>query len=592
MANKTDADLLKERGIDKELNKTRVLDVIKSAPVTLGSIIPKGWILTSDGLFQEQFDKQGNVIDAEPKRITYAPIVISGVYENITEESQGLIVQWLDGQKWLKREESQDVFMNIRKIVDMAQYGLPVTSNNAKEIINYLHDFYGCNREYLNKSRYAEQFGWIEEGFLWGDHYVSSDHNHSIGFLPSDIGENQLAKGFHSKGDINTWLEIMKRIKGFPRVLTGVYASLGSVLVPLLNCNPFIFEFSGETSKGKTIALKVAASVWGKPTINRDGIIKKWNATPVSIERTSSVLNNLPLFIDDTKDLPKSDKIASLIYNLASGQGKGRGSVRGSQKNRYWSNITFSTGEQKITSFSKDGGTVGRVLTLEGLPFEDDSNETALFVKRIESDVSECYGVVGKEWIKYLLANKNDSLVVWKSIYRNAQQIYTEQVQGNSVVGRLADYMALIHTTAFLFNECFDMQIDYESTLSEVWNTFVKENAEVDRPLMALQEVYQWAYSNQVRFSSQKSVDNKHLTNNDYGYWDFHLKEEWREIHFTPYQLDDFLIKQGYEPQSIYKSWMNRGWLDTTKNRGYRKQKKIKGVQMDFITIKREALEQ
>lgn len=585
MANKTDADILKERGIDKELNKTRVLDVIKSAPVTLGTVIPKGWILAPDGLFKEQFSKDGE--PTEPKRITYAPVVISNVYENISEESQGFSVAWLEGYQWHEVTQGQDVFMSNRKIIELAQYGFPVTSNNAKDLINYLHDFYGHNRNYLEKRRYAEQFGWIEGGFLLGNRYLSTKENHSISFLPSDLGEKQLAQGFQSKGDINTWLGIIKRLEAYPRVLSGVYASLGSVLVSLLNCNPFIFELSGETSKGKTIALKVAASVWGNPTTNRGGIIKKWNTTPVAIERNASVLNHLPFFIDDTKDLSKSERIASLIYNLASGQGKGRGSLRGSQKQKYWSNITFSTGEQKITSFSKDGGTVGRVLSFEGLPFKDDSNETALFVKSIELDISECYGVAGEHWINYLNKHKDDFLDVWKMLFRTSQQIYTEQAQGNSVVGRLADYMALIYTTANIFNDCFDMQIDYEKALSEVWDDFISANAEVDRPKQAVQLTMQWAKSNQIRFQNQKA----YLTHDEIGYWDFDTPS-WKEIYFTPYQLDDFLQKKGFEPSSIYESWNSRGWLIVSNGRGYRKQKKIKGVSSDYIAIKREALEQ
>ena len=158
-------------------------------------------------------------------------------------------------------------------------------------------------------------------------------------------------------------------LKGYPNVMIGVYASLASVLSHILKVDSFIFEWSGETSKGKTVTLKVAASVWGNPSTGQGGIIKKWNVTPVNIERTASLLNNLPLFLDDTKDLSRTKIISNLIYNLASGQGKGRGSIKGSQITRYWNNISFSTGEQKITTFTKDGGTAARVFPIVGLPF-------------------------------------------------------------------------------------------------------------------------------------------------------------------------------------------------------------------------------
>jgi uncharacterized protein (DUF927 family) len=305
----------------------------------------------------------------------------------------------------------------------------------------------------------------------------------------------------------------------------------------------------------------------------------------VNIERTASLLKNLPLFLDDTKDLSRTKEVSSLVYNLASGQGKGRGSVKGSQKTRYWNNITFSTGEQKITTFTKDGGTVGRVIPIANLPFGRADAETTQIVENIEMDLQECYGVAGEVWIRYILDNR-EQWNTWKAYYRTFRQILSQQANGNSVVARLAKYMALINTAAMLFDDCFETNYDYQSIVNTVWKKIVEENGEVDRPLQAVRAVYEWAVSNQIRFDDGNSFK----SNDDYGIWN--PQSDWQEILFYPNQLSAYLEKQGYEPTSVTKSWSERDWLNISKDRGYRKQKKVKGLKINFISIKREALEQ
>jgi uncharacterized protein (DUF927 family) len=588
---KTKADILRESRIielakvtpfapiEEQGKGTRVLKVMPLAPVPIGTIIPKGWMINENGLFQRRYNKDGE--ELEPKIVTYEPIVIVGIFDNLTDESEGLIVSWHNGREWKEIAHSRDIFMASNKIIDLSGFGFPVNSNNTKVLIQYLTDFYACNRTNLPFKSYSEQLGWINEGFLLGNQYLSNVEK-KILFHPADVGEKQIAEGFQAKGDIETWLDITDRIKEFPSVINGVYASLGSVISKILKVDSFIWEWSGDTSKGKTIALKMAASVWGKPTTEQGGIIKKWNVTPVNIERTASLLNNLPLFLDDTKDLARTNAVANLIYNLASGQGKGRGSTKGSQKTRYWNNITISTGEQKITTFTKDGGTAARVLPITGLPFGRADTETAQLVESIELDIQECYGVAGEVWIRYIQDNKK-CWGDWKTLYLIASRQYSHQANGNSVVGRLAKYMGLINVAAYLFNDCFNKDYDYLSIINISWQRIVEENAEVDRPLQALKTVYSWMVANKHKFKNDHWADS-------YGTWNH--EREWQEVYILPHILEELLSSKGYEPTSIIESWNNRGWLITQKSRGLKKQKTIRGVKTDYIAIRKEALEQ
>ena len=59
-----------------------------------------------------------------------------------------------------------------------------------------------------------------------------------------------------------------------------------------------------------------------------------------------------------------------MIYQFSGGRSKGRGSIRGSQKEFTWNDILLSTGELAITEYAKKAaGAAARVISLVDEPF-------------------------------------------------------------------------------------------------------------------------------------------------------------------------------------------------------------------------------
>ncbi|MBK9367391.1 MAG: DUF927 domain-containing protein [Deltaproteobacteria bacterium] len=82
----------------------------------------------------------------------------------------------------------------------------------------------------------------------------------------------------------------------------GLYAALVPPLLDLLpHSSNFILDLCGETSLGKTTALRFAASAWGCPDERGSGLFYSWDASRVFIERAAALGDYLPLFLDDTK---------------------------------------------------------------------------------------------------------------------------------------------------------------------------------------------------------------------------------------------------------------------------------------------------
>ena len=75
-------------------------------------------------------------------------------------------------------------------------------------------------------------------------------------------------------------------------------ASFASVLLEPLGCLPFFVHLWGvDSGTGKTVALMVAASVWGDPAIGN--YVKTFDGTVVGLEKTAAFLNELPLCLDE-----------------------------------------------------------------------------------------------------------------------------------------------------------------------------------------------------------------------------------------------------------------------------------------------------
>ncbi|WP_217587014.1 DUF927 domain-containing protein [Lentibacillus saliphilus] len=567
---------------------TTDLSVLDNRPGPGDTSLPYGWKIKDDS--KALYRTSGKL----PELTSHSPILITGTFENLSDRTMGLVVSYLKNNKWYTVHQNRDVFMTQNKLIELSSTGFPVSSNNARKIIGYLEDYEAINSQQLPLYKVSEQQGFIEDGFLIGNTFINKHgveinqmSRGSVTFTGADKGDAQFVEGFSTNGNLNEWIQAIEKIKKYPRVLVGLFASFASVLAPVVKSSLFIYELAGETSKGKTIALRTFASVWGNPDEIDGGIVRKWNTTPVNLERMAGIVNHLPLFLDDTKEANER-YLAQSIYQLASGQGKGRGSIKGTQRTKSWRNVIFSTGEQKITTFSKDGGTAGRTISILGMPFNEANKQTYKTVHELDAAINENYGLAGREYIKYLLKNR-DMWPEMRKTWIKYRTYFADQVADiNSVAGRLAGYMGLIALAAEGFTDAFQVDWEVMEPLEEVWETIVRENVESDRPLEAIRDIFSHIRANRAYF---KKNPNDAMFGTCWGEW-FSQDEEWDEVNMYPSTLDQELEKLGYEPKAMIKSWADRGWLNVTKGRGHRKQIRRKEDRVDFISFKREALSQ
>ena len=322
---------------------------------------------------------------------SHYPIIISKRLINRESGKSKLeITWWINGlQKSITVDRSNA--MSNSKIVALADYDFPASSETARALVSYLSDFESLNIGVIPTETSTSKYGWADDEFVPYTDKIIFDGNASYKALVDSIAE---------AGSYEAWKSIICRVRRSGRKEPLVYlaASFGSVLLKLINIAPFIVNLYGSTSKGKTVSLMMAASVWANPSGR--GYIAESTSTANSLEIRQGILNNLPLMIDDLSKIRDRDKekFVDLIYMLCAGGGKNRLNRNIEMRDAStWDNIILTNIERPLTDETMQGGAINRVLDFEIQPGDifqkGEGNEVVTIL-------SENYGFAGKDFVE------------------------------------------------------------------------------------------------------------------------------------------------------------------------------------------------
>ncbi len=592
---------------------TRLVDAVEGIPASEELVVPPGYELSSGGILEVKLD--GRTGEERSTTVSSAPIVITGRMSDVNEEQESVELLFLRAGRWRRHVVNRAVVCSAREIVSLADRGVAVNSGNASNMVRYLSEFEAANIAGLPHTRTSARMGWQgrDGGFLWGRQFLVAGRPISetpldvealppeersedlIVFKGHDEGDEQIASGFHAAGSMEGWQETVKPLAPYPRATLAIYCSLAAPLLAILKASNFVIDFSYVTSRGKTIILRVAASCWGNPDERApDAVLGTWDATRVWIERASSTLNSLPLHLDDTKRARRPQDIGQVLYDVASGRGRGRGTRQGVGRTGSWSTVLLSTGEQPVTTFTEDGGTRARVLPIWGSPFERTDEATARLANDLNLGVKEHYGHAGPRLVQYLIDNP-DEWTLWRNVHRGKQRDYLEAAGGDPVLGRMADYFATLYVTALVAEEAQILPWRADDPVASVWEGLATEASEADRAKNMLEMVVSWASLNEHAFRGREWNNNLNKPvpppAGYAGKWD--SGDGWSCIAFYPHKLKTLLKNQEHDPEAILRTWRDRGWLSTKGDRKrYTKELRDgKDKKTHFVVIRREAID-
>lgn len=285
------------------------------------------------------------------------PILPVCYLKNVHTKVEKVVLAYFKGQKWNYQTLYRSDISSATKIINMSNYGLPVTSKTAPYLVDYLQEIEALNEDIIPHKLSTTKMGWHGKEFMPFSEKIIYDGDHAF---------NDLMSSFSQTGDYNVWLEAVKKVRASGRTepLVFLAASFGSPLLRFLGVPTFAVDLWGDTEGGKTVCVRLAASVWAD---SRSGkYYGDFQSTEVGYEMKQDFLNDLPFIIDDSSTLDKNKaNFSQFIYNRCKERGKTRSNVnRGIEADTTWRQIIMMTGEQPFTTETMQGGAINRVLEI------------------------------------------------------------------------------------------------------------------------------------------------------------------------------------------------------------------------------------
>jgi uncharacterized protein (DUF927 family) len=569
---------------------------------------------------QYQVDSLGQVMTVgnNPQLVSQCPIIVVSKLKNINDKSVLLKIGWKKNSNWQYITVSKELVARTQDISKLAGYDLPVTSLNASLLVGYLSAFETVNSSVIPEVSVTHKMGWHNNPrcFLWGklvisketefDKLINTDESEGssivgqgITFKGRDVYDEEVVRGLCSKGRYNIWIEIANSIFQYHDVRFALYASFLPPFLEILNINNFTVDLSGNSSKGKTTTLKLAASVWGNPDATSDSIVNTWATTTTSVERTAEIMNSLPIFLDDTKlagnvkdnKQTASALISNVLYAIASGRGKSRGKLVGVDHTSSFKTILFSTGEGPATSLTDNEGAKGRTVSLLGNPFGSDNADMGKFVSNIEEGFKSNYGHAGPRVVKFIMDHEAEH-ELWRETYVEVCQDLMSKSESSSIAMRLSKDIAAVITIIPIVHAALpELNCEYsvKAMIDHIWFKVTSERSLPDKNIEILKNLYDYAAMDPSRFYNGESSQGQFVPYGGYkGYWDSN-NADWTFIGFSKAAFAE--LTGSYE--STFKDVAFRnGWFDLNRSsKGYQKQVCMGTKKVNLYCIKRTAFE-
>ena len=372
---------------------------------------PKGFSYGTNGaVFRDQ-----KVEDADGGSQTKQVIVLpySLFVVNILHHEGQHIVHMLA----LRPEGATEITLNQRAVVSkdetlktLAEQNILAFGGwNDKNLFEYVR---ACVEEaslMQRATKVPDNYGWQDN-----DAFVFNERIYQPNVTPRHVPMRSLAnlnRVCTPKGDLADWRKIIHMLtaKGLHEILAMSLVGFGSPLMRFTTYDGITFHLgSTESGTGKSLALELAASVWGHPTKYR---VSK-STSEVAMQQRQGLLYSLPLISDEITNKNRKDFewLAAFIFDVSEGQGKERmesGANKERENTTYWKSMALLSSNTHVMDYltgarkHSSEGEIRRVLELtmtNVIRWESEEIQTLQLLKNN-------YGVAGDIYAQYMVDN-------------------------------------------------------------------------------------------------------------------------------------------------------------------------------------------
>lgn len=512
------------------LDEAVMPDVIPGAPIRLRQ--PEGFIYSEKGI------SEINQKTMVPALVCRTPIILTKRLKSLETGDERMEIAFKRDERWHTAIYPRSTIFSSRKITDLADLGCTVTSENARQVVKFLGALEAENIEIIPRNDATSTFGWQPgRRFLPG-------HDEGI-TLDIDPSQRGMAAAYCQNGTLERWIDNMARHREREKFRFILAASFAAPLLRIVKQRIFFVYNWGGSKGGKTAALKAALSAWGDP----ERLMVNFNATQVGLERTAAFYCDLPLGIDERQLAgTKQESLEKIVYMIASGTGKIRGSKTGGIQTTYqWRTVALATGEEPLSTETSQTGVSTRVLEIYGGPFDSEQDAAMMH----QQSAMDC-GWAGPAFIEKILAMDEREIV---EDYERMQGYVREVSDGKN--GSHISGIAAVALADYMIDQMF-----FGGTKEKAWEAAkgmaanilinqVESNA-MDVNENAVQFLTDWVLSNKAYFGT-----------NAVGTCLGFTTDSGNTAYIFPSMLNQALSKAGYSPRKTMKYMAEQGLIGT-----------------------------
>lgn len=512
----------------------------ENCPLPEGYVIPEPYLVAPDGVHVVKGD------GSERVRVTWAWLFPVRVYVD-PDGDQLVELAWRDRNRWVTRLVRRAITKSGRKLVtEVGDAGLPVIEAEAKQAERWLAAAEGANHGVIARHHVARQLGWQADKRTF---VTAQDAPWRV--EPRYPDQAAALAAHRPLGTLAAWQEAISAARNHIIVQVGAYAGLASPLLHPLGLDSFTVDFSGRSTRGKTITAMVALSCWADPSDRSEGMLTWQSASVIGIEKRLNLVSGLTVVIDETRLVKDPALVDAVLYMIPKNHGRPRG---GGWPNMIpWRAVVVSTGEQPATSFTTHQGASARVLSIQSPPFGTDGTASRAAAETVKMGVEANCGTAGPVFAARLQARIAEDGGTAK--LRARHQELTEMLRGSTdMAGRRAPLAACLALAAELAAEWHI--VPFAAPAITAWpGMFASDEQRDNRPEMALDLVREYlaAHADKMWGSSD--------ANPPASGWIGHRAKEGPAL--LPGKLREELRKRGYELEAVIPGWLEMGALLT-----------------------------
>lgn len=499
---------------------------IEDAPVNLRQ--PDGWEYSEDGI--KKFNKKSYANEL----VCRTPIILKQRLKSLDTGDEKIEVAFKRDGKWHQTIFQRSTLFTSRGIVSLSDLGCTVTSENAKQVVQFLSALESENLDLVPRADSTSTFGWQP-----GKRFIPGREQGIV--LDVDPSQQGAASAYRKEGSLDGWVETMRPHRERDKFRFILAASFAAPLLKIIKQRTFFVYNWGNSKAGKTAALKAALSAWGDP----EKLMVNFNATQVGLERTAALYRDLPLGIDERQLAgSKQENLENIVYMIANGKGKVRGAKSGGvQKTYSWRTVAIATGEEPLARETSKGGVSTRALEIYGGPFEDEHSASQMH----QQSADNC-GHAGPEFVNRIAGLSEESVCEWYG----RMQTYVDSISDGKSGSHVSGVAAVAFADALIEEWFFKGKEMPDSDSLEIGRKSWERSMDMAKAIMeelmsstagdtnenAVQFISDWVISNKAAFG-EKAI----------GTCLGKMSESGNVVYLFPSLLQRALTQEGYSAQ-------------------------------------------